>query len=110
MDADPQVALPDPGGDGLVVRVNFGILAGRQATPAELDDLGRTLVREFGDVTVVAEERFEVGQHSEAELHQIRIELDEPAVDTELRQRLLETTERWARACADDRGAEVPEI
>jgi hypothetical protein len=56
-------------------------------------------------VSVISEQRREVGQATEAALHQVRIELDadalpddEPDVE-QLVARLLQETERWAEAC-----------
>ena len=90
--------------------MNFGVLAGRQATNAELEELGRQLVADAGEVSLVSEERFELGPHSEAELHQVRVELDGAALDEDLRARVVATAEAWARACAADRHADVTEI
>ena len=33
------------------LRINFGVFAGRSATPAEIDALARVLLPELGDVT-----------------------------------------------------------
>lgn len=105
---DDAIAIAQPSDDGaLQVSVNFGILAGRTATPAELEELGRRLVAETGEVTVIAEERFELGTHSEAELHQVRIELEGSPLDDDLRARVVATAERWARSCAADRHIDV---
>ena len=110
MDGEPRIVLVDTEAGGLSVRVNFGLHAGRQATPAELEALGHVLVGEFGDASIIAEERHELSSHSEAALHQVRIELAQPALDIEARQRLLDAAERWARACAAERHAEVTEL
>lgn len=97
----------------LEIRVNFGMFAGREATPAEIDELATVLLDKVGEVAIVSEERHEIGQHSEASLHQVRIEVGEedlPADEHELdefRGRLLEASERWARACIADRHVEV---
>ena len=42
---------------GLEIRVNFGVFAGREATPAEVDELAKALVPEVGEVSIVAEQR-----------------------------------------------------
>jgi hypothetical protein len=103
---DDTIAFVQPSSDGVLqVSVNFGILAGRTATPAELEELGRRLLAETGEVSVISEERFELSQHSEAEVHQVRIELE--ALDEALRARVVATAERWARACAADRHLDV---
>ena len=106
---DDAIAIVQPSDDSgaLQVSVNFGILAGRTATPAELEELGRRLVMETGEVSVIAEERIELGTHSEAELHQVRIELDGAPLDNDLRARVVATAERWARSCAADRHIDV---
>ena len=61
------------------LRINFGVFAGRSATPAELDDLARTLLPELGDVTIIAEDRRELNESSETSLHQVRIDLPQTA-------------------------------
>jgi hypothetical protein len=104
--------LPEP--PGLEVRVNFGIFAGRAATAAEIDDLAQALLPKVGEVAIVAEDRHEIGEESEAALHQVRIEVDltdmpddEHEADV-LAGRLVEAAETWARACVADRHVEVP--
>ena len=87
------------------VRVNFGIFAGRPVTPAEIDELAKLLLPEFGHVSIIAEERHELSEDSEVTVQQVRIELPE-GVDT---SRVVETAERWAQACIDDRHAEISE-
>jgi hypothetical protein len=100
---------------GLEIRVNFGVFAGRDATPAEIDDLAHALVPELDDVSVVSEQRHEVGEDVEASLHQVRVEVadDHLPVDPDERedlcQRLLERVEEWARACIADRHSEISE-
>ena len=78
MGIEPQLAFyrrsPEP--PGLEVRVNFGIFAGRPATAAEIDELAQALLTKVGEVSIVAEERHEVGEDSEASLHQVRVEVD----------------------------------
>jgi excinuclease UvrABC helicase subunit UvrB len=90
-------------GDG-DVRINFGVFSGREATPAEIDELARTLLSQLDAVTIVAEQRYIVDRESEASVHQIRIELDgaDPQVP-------LALAERWAEACVADRHAEISE-
>src|SRR5213592_2546427 len=60
---------------GVEVRVNFGVFAGRRATPAEIDDLAAALLPKVGEVSIVAEERHEIGEEAEASLNQVRIEV-----------------------------------
>jgi hypothetical protein len=108
---DAAIALVQPTETGgFEIHVNFGVLAGRQATPAELELLGRELVDEAGGASVVAEERFEVGPHSEAELQQVRIEVDGSSLDETMRGRVVAIAECWARECAAARHADVTEL
>ncbi len=98
------------------IRVNFGVFAGREATPAELDELGRIVVSEVGHVTLVSEHRHELGGQTETSLHQVRMDvprnvLPRDAVEAErLRDRLVGLAEEWARSCIDTRHAEVIEL
>jgi hypothetical protein len=93
----------------LEVRVNFGIFAGRQATPAEIDELGTYMLDEVRPITIVAEERHELDGRLETSVHIVRIELTAtqvPESDFErrrLEQKLVERAEHWARACIDRR-------
>jgi hypothetical protein len=85
------------------LRINFGVFAGRSATPAEIDELARRLLPELGDVTIVAEDRRELNGQSETSLHQVRVELPEGAdVD-----RVTAVAEMWANAHIEDRHADV---
>lgn len=98
---------------GLEVRVNFAIFAGREATPAELDDLGALLLDQVREVSVIAEDRHEMGAHSETALHQVRVEVEAGQLPEDradlaaLRERLVALADRWARACIADRHVEV---
>jgi hypothetical protein len=115
MRTDPQIAFyrrqPEP--PGLEVRVNFGILAGRRATPAEIDDLAESLLPKVGEVSIVAEERHVIGSESEASLHQVRIEVDPEHIPPDeheadvLAGRIVEAAENWARNAATQRHAGV---
>jgi hypothetical protein len=101
---------------GLEIRVNFGIFAGREATPAEIEELARALVPKVDDVSIVSEQRHEIGGDTEASLHQVRIEVaeDQLPADRDERERicgrLLEATERWALESIAERHAEVSEL
>jgi len=117
MSTEPQLAfyqrLPEP--PGLEVRVNFGIFAGRAATAAEIDELAQGLLSKVGEVSIVAENRHEIGEDSGASLHQVRIEIDpeyipsnEHEVDV-LAGRIVEAADSWARGCVADRHAEISE-
>ena len=114
MDVDPPVAFPArPVAPALQIRINFGILAGRDATPAEIDDLARQLTLIVADLTIVAEQHYEFAHGHEAMVHQVRVEADESALPTdeaeleELSRRLIDTASRWAQACAAERHADL---
>jgi hypothetical protein len=106
-------AVHDREPPALEVRVNFGIYAGREATPAEIDELGRQLLEKVGAVSIVSEDRHEIDTHSEASVYLVRIEVPaealqvEPGSLEELAGRLIETAERWAGACIAERHVEV---
>ncbi len=108
------VRSPEP--PGLEIRVNFGMIAGREATAAEIQELGAALLPEIGNAEISAETRFEIGPDSEADVHQVRIEIPAeylPADDFrigELAGRLIAVAERWARGCIAERHAEVSEL
>jgi hypothetical protein len=115
MRVEPQLAfcVREVEPPGVEVRVNFGVFAGRRATPAEIDELAKTLLPKVGEVSIVAEERHAIGEASEASLNQIRIEVspehlpdDEHELD-ELCGRLVESAERWAHDCIAERHAEI---
>ena len=116
MDALLVFPVRNPDSAGLEIRVNFGVFAGREATPAEIEELGAMLLPEIGQVEIVAERRFEFGHGSEAEVHQVRIEVPASALPGddflvgELAGRLTGTAEQWARGCISERRAEVSEL
>jgi hypothetical protein len=116
VEAPLALATTDPGRPGLEIRVNFGIFAGRGATPAEIDDLARELIPAVGEVSIVAEERHELSGESEASLNQVRVEVEAErlpvgAAEREaLIGRLIDASERWAEACIAERHAEVSEL
>jgi hypothetical protein len=114
---EPQLAfcVRDAEPRGVEVRVNFGVFAGRSATPAEIDELAKVLLPKVGEVAIVAERRHEIGEESEASLNQVRIEVapehlpeDEHELDM-LCGRLVEAAEHWANSCIAERHAEVSE-
>ena len=98
---------------GLEIRVNFGVFAGRAATPAEIDRLAEWLLDDVGEVSIISEERHEIDANVEASVHQVRVEVAPDRVPAEadladeLRTRLVEHTEHWARACIAERHVEV---
>jgi hypothetical protein len=116
-DMEPLLAFPirAPEQPGLEIRVNFGMFAGREATAAEIQELGAALVPEIGSTEISAQKRYEIGPESEADVHQVRIEVPAAALPAEdfqvgeLAGRLVAIAERWARDCIADRHVEVGE-
>lgn len=101
---------------GLEIRVNFGVFAGRDATTAELEELGKLLVPEAGEVSIVGEERHEVAEEVEVVLHQVRVSIapenvpENRAERKEFCERLVTLAEIWARQCINERHAEITEL
>jgi hypothetical protein len=118
MSAEPQLAfcVREEEPSGVEVLVNFGVFAGRRATPAEIDELAKALLPKVGEVSIVAEERHEIGGESEASLNQVRVQVsperlpdDEHELDM-LCGRLVEAAETWASSCIAERHADVSEL
>ena len=88
---------------GLEIRVNFGVFAGRDATSAELEELGKLLVPEAGEVSIVGEERHEMSEDAEVVLHQVRVSVSReivpgnPGERKVFCERLVTLAEIWAR-------------
>jgi len=101
---------------GLEIRVNFGVFAGRDATAAELEELGKLLVPEAGEVSIVGEQRHEISGDAEVVLHQVRVSVspeivpDDPAERKELCERLVTLAEIWARQCINERRSEITDL
>jgi hypothetical protein len=101
---------------GLEIRINFGVFAGRDATTAELEELGKLLVPEAGEVSIVGEQRHEIAEEAEVVVHQVRVSVAPANVPTDSVQRkvlcekLVGLAEIWARQCIHDRHAEMTDV
>jgi hypothetical protein len=101
---------------GLEIRINFGVFAGRDATTAELEELGKLLVPEAGEVSIVGEERHEMTEDVEVVLHQVRVAVPPDAVPDDVAERkafcerLVTLAEIWARQCINERHSEITEL
>jgi hypothetical protein len=101
---------------GLEIRVNFGVFAGRDATTAEIEELGRLLLPEAGEVSIVGEERHEISEGSEVVVHQVRVSIPPERVpdDRETKrgfcERLVTLSEIWARQCIHERHADITDL
>ena len=92
--------------EGSVV-VNFGIVAGREATQAELDRLALAF-RQAGagaEMTITAERRQAYGQDFEGVVHQVRVTV--PGSPSEWVEAICAA---WASSCAEDRSVEPLEM
>jgi hypothetical protein len=106
---EPEIAfLSEPSESPLEIRINFGIFAGRQATPAEIDDLGRMLLPLLDQVTIVSEERHEITGDSEVSVSTVRVELG--AASREQTGTLLARCEQWAASCIAGRRPALSEL
>ena len=93
----------------LEVRVNFGVFAGRDATPAEIDALARALRDKVDAFSITSEQRHEFADSVEAAVHQIVIQVDADEVDDAeaLSEQLIAAADEWAAACIADRHIEL---
>jgi len=87
---------------GIEVRVNFGVFAGRHATPAEIDELALALRDSVPSFAIVSEERHEFGDAVEAAVHQVVVEVPQEIADEEpqlLAERIVFAANGWALEC-----------
>jgi hypothetical protein len=91
---------------GIEVRVNFGVFAGRHATPAEIDELALTLRARLPAFAIVAEERHEFGGAVEASVHQVVVEVPREHAATNpdvLAEQIVLAANGWALECIASR-------
>ena len=87
--------------------VNFGPLAGREATLAEVDRLARRLLRDVQFVRVDAIRSHEMSEQSESIVHQVVVQVPD---GHEAVEQLRGTCEAWAAECAAERSVEPIEL
>jgi hypothetical protein len=105
---DPAISIlvRDQEEPGIEVRVNFGVFAGRHATPAEIDELAAALSELLPEFSIVAEERHEFGGDVEAALHQVVVEVPREGAGTEpdfLAGQIVHAANGWALDCIASR-------
>jgi hypothetical protein len=91
---------------GIEVRVNFGVFAGRHATPAEIDELAVALRDLLPSFAIVAEERHEFGGAVEASLHQVVVEVpqEHAGAERDVRaEQIVLAANGWALECIASR-------
>jgi hypothetical protein len=96
---------------GVEVRVNFGVFAGRYATPAEIDELALALREFLPSFAIVSEQRHEFGGAVEASVHQVVVEIPQEHAGREpdvLAEQIVLAANGWALECIAARhGPEV---
>lgn len=105
---EPAIALRTREHDepAVEVRVNFGVFAGRDVTPAEIDDFARSLHGLVPAFSIVAEQRHEFGGAMEASLHQVVVEVPREHAGGEpdvLAERIVLLANGWALDCIEAR-------
>ena len=91
---------------GIEIRVNFGVFAGRYATPAEIDELAVALREFLPSFAIVSEERHEFGGAVEASVHQIVVEVPQEHGGAEpdvLAEQIVLAANGWALECIASR-------
>jgi hypothetical protein len=91
---------------GIEVRINFGVFAGRHATPAEIDELALALRRHLPSFAILSEERHEFGGAVEAAVHQVVVEVPQERSGLErdvLAQQIVLAANGWALECIASR-------
>ena len=91
---------------GIEVRVNFGVFAGRHATPAEIDELAVSLRDFLPSFAIVSEERHEFAQAVEASVHQVVVEVPQEHAGGQpdlLAERIVLAANGWALECIASR-------
>lgn len=87
---------------GVEVRVNFGVFAGRHATPAEIDELAAALRDLASEFAIVAEQRHEFGSDVEASVHQVLIAVPQEHLGTDadvFAEQIVLVANGWALDC-----------
>lgn len=98
---EPELVFVSTGPDGMAeLVVNFGVYAGRQATPAEVERLARQLLVNATAVEIVCEQRYEFTPEAEATVSRIRVSVPGAGHRT---GELRDTVAAWAEDCIDER-------
>jgi hypothetical protein len=98
----PETAPP-----AVTVVANFGMVAGRRASRAEIEKLWRSVRRIVPQATISVEDHSHFGRRASTRVHQVSVAVDQDVVrrseqDPELlRAQLEEALEGWVAECAD---------
>jgi hypothetical protein len=97
----PELVFVSAGQDGVAeLIVNFGVYAGRHATPAEVERLAQQLLADVAAVEIVCEQRYEFTAEAEATVSRIRVTVPGAA---QRAGELRDTVSAWAEDCIDER-------
>ena len=91
---------------GIEIRINFGVFAGRHATPAEIDELALALRELIPSFAILSEERHEFGDAVEASVHQVVVEVPQEHAGAQpdlLAERIVLAANGWALECIASR-------
>jgi hypothetical protein len=91
---------------GIEIRINFGVFAGRHASPAEIDELAAALRDLAPSFAIVSEERHEFGDAVEASVHQVVVEVPREHAGPEpdvLAEQIVLAANGWALECITSR-------
>jgi hypothetical protein len=91
---------------GIEIRVNFGVFAGRHASPAEIDELAAALRDLAPSFSIVSEERHEFADSVEASVHQVVVEVPQEHAGPEpdvLAEQIVLAANGWALECIASR-------
>lgn len=105
---EPAISLlvRDHDEPGVEIRVNFGVFAGRHATPAEIDELALALRDLVPSFAILSEERHEFGEAVEASVHQVVVEVPQEHAGAEpdlLAEQIRLAANGWALECIASR-------
>ena len=95
---------------GIEIRVNFGVFAGRHATPAEIDELAIALRELLPSFAIVSEQRHEFGGAVEAAVHQVVVEVPQEQVGVApdvLAEQIVLAANGWVLGCIESRHTEL---
>jgi hypothetical protein len=105
---EPALVFPSERTDGRELIVNFGVYGGREATPAEIDRLGDTLLAAAERFEVVCETRYAFDREHRASVYRIRVEIPADAAPDAAIEAARAAVEEWAQDCIDERRLITP--
>jgi hypothetical protein len=105
---EPALVFASERRDGLELVVNFGVYGGREATPAEIDRLGETLLADLERLEVVCETRYAFDREHRASIYRICVEVPADAASDAGEAAVRATVEAWAQDCIDERRLITP--